>query len=220
MKKNLLSGLAILLPLAVTVFIFIFMVDLLTTPFLEQMKELIRFSGENYVDFEKHKTSLILLSRVIILLLLFLTISLLGFLGKIIFFHYLMKLIHRWMMKIPLINKVYNAIRDIVLALLSDDGKLFSRVVAVPFPSEHSKSIGLVTGNAPVLLNVLDGTKEIPGENKLKTVFVATSPHPLSGFLLLTEEKYLTRVDFTVEDAFKYLLSCGVYTPGMHDKTP
>ena len=118
MKKNLLSGLAILLPLAVTIFIFVFLVDLLTAPFLEQMKELIRFSGENYVDFEKHKTTLIVLSRAIILLILFLTILLLGFLGKVIFFHYLMKLIHRWMMKIPLINRVYNGIRDIVLALL------------------------------------------------------------------------------------------------------
>ena len=71
MKKNLLSGLAILLPLAVTVFIFIFLVDLLTTPFLEQMKEVVKFFGANYVDFEKHKTTLILFSRVTILILLF-----------------------------------------------------------------------------------------------------------------------------------------------------
>lgn len=220
MRKNLLSGLAILLPLAVTVFVFVFLVDLLTTPFLEHVKDLIKFFGENYVDFEKHKTTLILLSRTIILVALFLAVLLLGFLGKRIFFHYFMKMIHRWMMKIPLINKIYKGTRDIIMALLSEDKKIFSRVVTVPFPNEHSKTIGLVTGNAPINLDTAEHKKELPAENQLKSVFVATSPHPLSGFLLLTEEKYLKRVDFTVEDAFKYLISCGVYTPDISRDKP
>ncbi|MCH9811949.1 DUF502 domain-containing protein [bacterium] len=212
MKKNLLSGLALLLPLAVTVFIFVFLIDLLTTPFLEHVKEIIKFFSQSYVDFDRHSTSLILISRLLILISLFLGIILLGFLGKRIFFHYIIKTFHRWMMKIPLINKIYKGTRDIILALLSEDKKIFSRVVAVPFPNEHSKAIGLVTGNAPIVLDE-EKNEKVPTEKTLKSVFVATSPHPLSGFLLLTEEKYLTRIDFSVEDAFKYLISCGVYTP-------
>lgn len=214
MKKNLLSGLALLLPLAVTVFIFVFLVDLLTTPFLEHVKDIIKFFSQSYVDFDKHSTFLILLSRVLILITLFVGIIILGFLGKRIFFHYIMKTFHYWMMKIPLINKIYKGTRDIIMALLSEDKKIFSRVVAVPFPNEHAKAIGLVTGNAPIHLDQNQKQNEnAPTEKTLKSVFVATSPHPLSGFLLLTEEKYLTRIDFSVEDAFKYLISCGVYSP-------
>ena len=212
MKKNLLSGLALLLPLAVTIFVFIFLIDLLTTPFLSHVKELIRFFADSYVNFDAHMTFLILISRLLILVILFLGILILGFLGKRIFFHYFMKMIHKWMMKIPLINIIYKATRDIIEALLSEDKKIFSRVVVVPFPNEHSKSLGLVTGAAPFLVDFVENTK-IPAETTLKSVFVATSPHPLSGFLLLTEEKYLKRVDFTVEDAFKFLISCGVYSP-------
>ena len=212
MKKNLLSGLALLLPLAVTIFVFVFLIDLLTTPFLTQVKELIRFFGQGYVDFDTHKTLLILISRGFILIALFFGIYLLGFLGKRIFFHYLMKIVHYWMMKIPLINIIYKATKDIIVALLSEDKKIFSRVVAVPFPNEQAKTIGLVTGTAPFNLEVTEGTRA-PAESNLKSIFVATSPHPLSGFLLLTEEKYLKRIDFTVEDAFKYLISCGVYSP-------
>ena len=212
MKKNLLSGLALLLPLAVTIFIFIFLVDLLTTPFLEHVKDIIKFFSSSYVDFDTHSTSLILLSRVLILITLFFGLIVLGFLGKRIFFHYIIKTFHRWMLKIPLINKIYKGTRDIILALLSEDKKIFSRVVAVPFPNEHSKAIGLVTGNAPITLDE-EKNEKAPPQQTLKSVFVATSPHPLSGFLLLTEEKYLTRIDFSVEDAFKYLISCGVYTP-------
>lgn len=212
MKKNLLSGLALLLPLAVTVFIFVFLVDLLTTPFLENVKDIIKFFSTGYVDFEYHSTFLILLSRGLILIMLFFGVFLLGFLGKRIFFHFFVKMFHRWMMKIPLINKIYKGARDIIIALLSEDKKIFSRVVAVPFPNEHSKALGLVTGNAPFQIDAHD-QENVPTEKTLKSVFVATSPHPLSGFLLLTEEKYLTRIDFSVEDAFKYLISCGVYTP-------
>ncbi|MCH9621106.1 MAG: hypothetical protein S4CHLAM20_05220 [Chlamydiia bacterium] len=212
MRKNLLSGLILLLPVAVTIFIFVFLVDLLTAPFLENVKDIIKFFTQSYVDFDYHNTSLILLSRGLILLALFFGVLLLGYLGNKLFFHFFMKMIHSWMMKIPLINRIYKGTRDIVIALFSQDRKIFSRVVAVPFPNEQSKTIGLVTGNAPIELTPSDQSKEAP-MNTLKSVFVATSPHPLSGFLLLTEEKHLQRIDFTVEDAFKYLISCGVYSP-------
>lgn len=212
MKKNLLSGLMLLLPLGVTTFIFIFLVDLLTTPFLGYTTDIITFFSRDYVDFEQHKTILILISRTAILVVLFFAVIILGFLGRQIFFHYLMKFVHYWMMKIPLINKIYKGTRDIVVALLSEDAKIFSRVVVVPFPNEQSKTIGLVTGNAHVKLEQDENAKPIP-ESQLKSVFVATSPHPLSGFLLLTEERNIKRIDFTVEDAFKFLISCGVYAP-------
>lgn len=212
MKKNLLSGLVLLLPLAVTIFVFMFLIDLLTTPFLSHVKDLIRFFADSYVNFDAHKTLLIVISRTLILVILFLAILALGFLGKRIFFHYFMKMVHKWMMKIPLINIIYKASRDIIEALLSEDKKIFSRVVVVPFPNEHSKSIGFVTGSSPFIMDFVENSN-LPAETTLKSVFVATSPHPLSGFLLLTEEKYLKRIDFTVEDAFKYLISCGVYSP-------
>ncbi len=184
MKKNLLSGLVLLLPLAVTVFIFYFLIDLLTTPFLENVKDLIKFFGEDYVDFEKHRTFLILVSRILILIALFFGIFILGFLGNKLFFHYFVKMLHKWMLKIPLIKTIYKGSRDIIVALLSDDKKIFSRVVAVPFPNEQSKTIGFVTGNAPFKLEYTD--KKPPGsEETLKSVFVATSPHPLSVFYLL-----------------------------------
>lgn len=212
MRKNLLSGLALLLPLAVTIFVFTFLVNLLTTPFLEYVKDIIKFFGAGYINFEQHKTSLVILSRVIILTTLFFGVLILGFLGKRIVFHFFVKTLHKWMMKIPLINTIYKAVRDIILAFLEEDRKIFSRVVAVPFPNEQSKAIGLITGESPIKFNGSENDAK-SSETILKSVFVATSPHPLSGFLLLTEEQYIKDIDFSVEDAFKYLISCGVYTP-------
>lgn len=121
---------------------------------------------------------------------------------------------HAIMLKIPLINSIYKVCRDIIEAIFSEKKKLFSRVVTVPFPSQASRALGLVTGNAPSEVqhaNISDQPEQI-----LKTVFVATSPHPISGFLLLAEDKHLKALDLSVEDAFKFLISCGIFTPDHH----
>lgn len=209
MKKNLISGLILLLPLAITLMLLKFLVDLFTTPFLIYMENVLQFFG-NIFDFDlaNHQTVLLAISRICILISLFFFLILLGYLGNWIFFHFLVKKMHAFMLKIPLINRVYRICKDIVGAILSDKKQIFSRVVVVPFPNEQSRSLGLITGKAPHGVQDPSHSQEI-----LKSVFVPTSPHPISGFLLLAEEKHLKTVDLTVEDAFKYLISCGIFTP-------
>lgn len=219
MKKNLLSGLILLLPLTITIAVIIFIVDLLTTPFLGNMESFLHFLASNFsFDIEYHTTALVFISRIFILILLFIFVLLLGFLGKRLFFNWLVKTMHAIMLRIPLINSIYKICRDIIEAIFSEKKKIFSRVVTVPFPSSDSKAIGLVTGNAPSEAqhaDLSDSPQEI-----LKTVFVATSPHPISGFLLLTEEKYLNSLDLSIEDAFKFLISCGIFTPTHQNDDP
>lgn len=212
MKKNLISGLIFLLPITVTVILIGFIVDVLTAPFLGHVENILRFFGDNYsVDFEYHTTALVLLSRIIILILLFLCVLILGFLGKKIFFNWIIKMMDNLMLRIPLIKTVYKASRDIILAVLAENKKFFSRVVLAPFPNEEARAFGLVTGNAP--FQVQPAESEEQPERKLKSVFVPTSPHPISGFLLLVEERHLKPIDITVEDLFKFLISCGIFIP-------
>jgi len=212
MKKNLISGLILLLPVTITCIAIFFLVDLLTTPFLGYMKDLLKFFGGifNY-DLAKHHTLLLIMSRVFILIFLFFFVIILGFLGNRLFFHFLVKKMHEIMLKIPLIKTIYRVCKDIIGAVLSDKKKIFSRIVVVPFPCAESKTIGLVTGNAPHEIQKAKNAT-VPSDI-IKSVFVPTSPHPISGFLLLTEEKYLKAIDITLEDAFKFLISCGIFVP-------
>src|SRR3990167_9720411 len=130
MKRNLLSGLILLLPLTITVAVFIFLVDLLTTPFLGNMQTLLQFIGHTFnIDFNYQAPFLVIISRILILILLFIFVILLGFLGNRIFFHWLVKTMHLIMGKIPLINTIYKVCRDVIEAVLSENKKLFSRVV-------------------------------------------------------------------------------------------
>lgn len=206
MKKNLISGVILLLPVAITIWVVVFLVDLLTDPFIEHAKNLINFFG-----LPKDKTLLIIICRIVILIVLFFFTLLLGFLGSRFIFRWLEKKINKVLMKIPLINSVYKACRDIVSAILSDKKKLISRVVVVPFPCNESRAIGLVTGNAPHAIQIK--SQENHPDEVIKAVFIPTSPHPISGFLLLTQEKYLRPVDISLEDIFKFLISCGTFIP-------
>ncbi len=212
MKRNIFSGLVILLPLTITIAVFIFLVDLLTTPFLGNMEKLLQYLAGSYsLNIVSHATALVIISRGLILVLLFFFVVILGFLGNRIIFHWLVKTMHAILLKIPLINSIYKMCRDVIEALFSEKRKLFTRVVAIPFPSKESKAIGLITGIAPQELQNAH-TSDAPQE-LLKTVFIPTSPHPISGFLLLCEEKHLKELNLSVEDAFKFLISCGIFNP-------
>lgn len=212
MKRNLLSGLILLLPVTITIGVFIFLVDLLTTPFLGNMEAFLHYLARNWsIDIEYHKTALVIISRLSILILLFISVMVLGFLANRIFFHWMVRTMHAIMGRIPLINSIYKMCRDIIEALFSEKRKIFTRVVTIPFPYKESNAIGFVTGNAPSKLQHADISKE--PQEVMKTVFVPTSPHPISGFLLITEEKHLRRMDMSIEDAFKFLISCGIFNP-------
>jgi uncharacterized membrane protein len=219
MKKNLFSGLIILLPIAITIMFIVFIVNLLTAPFIGHVENILSFFSYAYsVDLFYHHTAILLISRILILVFLFFFVWLLGFLANKLFFHWLLKATHNTLLRIPLINSIYRICRDIIGAILSEKEKFFSRVVIVPFPSIDSRSLGLVTGKAPPA--VQKKYNEIAPQETLKTVFVPTSPHPLSGFLVIAHESDLCTVDITIEDFFKFLISCGIFTPETKETTP
>lgn len=211
MRKNLLSGLIILLPIAITLWFIRFFVDLLTNPFMVHVQNLLLIITDRHFSLANHQTLLIITSRIAILILLFFFVLALGYLGKKIVFNWAVKKIHLLMFKIPLINSIYRACKDIISAVFSDENKIFNRVVAVPFPCKESRTLGLVAGIAPK--EIQDKLPKSPTNAPMKVVFIATSPHPTSGFLLLTHEDQLTTLDISLEDAFKFLISCGVYLP-------
>jgi len=76
----------------------------------------------------------------------------------------------------------------------------------VRFPNPDAQSIGLVT---------CESFHGVPGrEEEYSVIFVPTTPNPTSGFLILANKRDLMPLDMSVEDAFKYVISCGmIMTP-------
>jgi uncharacterized membrane protein len=102
--------------------------------------------------------------------------------------------------RIPLIRSVYSALEQLMRAFGSGDGRQFSRVVYIQYPSKASWAIAFVTGEA-----------KGPGApaNHLN-VYVPTTPNPTSGFHLLVPENEVRDSPMSVEEAFKTILSLGI----------
>lgn len=211
MKKYFITGLVILLPLAVTIAIVLFIVNFLTKPFVGMVSNFLQSSYLFKTGFLFLSKEQVILygSKLLILICLFLFTLLLGLIARWFFFKALLNLSDRLLHRIPIINKVYKTTQEIIKTLFVTDKNSFKQVVMVPFPKGGSYVMGLVSREAPDLCS------EKLGE-KLYSVFVPTTPNPTSGFLLMYREKDMLFLDLKPEDAIKYIVSCGVITPKQH----
>lgn len=207
-KKSFLTGLAILSPIAITVWIINFFFDLLTKPFMFVAQAIIQDFGLLPDD---HPFWLFL-ARISILVLLFVICIIAGYIGQKIFFSYLIEKFKNFLKKIPVVNTLYKVIEQTVDSFLNEKKNPFNHVVFLNFPGKDSKTIGFWTGKTPKKILEKD-------PDATEAVFVPTAPHPISGFLLFFPKDQIRHVELTGEDAFKILLSCGSYNPDDESKS-
>jgi len=99
--------------------------------------------------------------------------------------------------RIPFVKSVYGSTKDFMEAFSSEKLKSFQEVVLVEFPHKGSYAVGFVTGRLQ------------RGEATYCSVFAPTTPNPTSGYLLLVRETELLFLSISVEDAIKYIISLG-----------
>jgi len=132
-------------------------------------------------------------------------ISIVGVLAR----YYIGKRLIEWldlaMMNIPLLNKFYGAIKQVNEAF-SGNKNSFKTVALVEFPREGMYSIGFIT-------NEQRGEVQQKTKEKVIAVFIPTTPNPTSGFLVLVPEEKVTKLDMTVADGIKYIVSLGSIAP-------
>jgi uncharacterized membrane protein len=104
---------------------------------------------------------------------------------------------------IPVLNKLYLIIKQIVDTVTLDKKKLFERVVLIKYPHDNCYMIGFVTSEDNQQFSAKAG-------KKLIAVFVPNAPNPTTGFLFYAPEEELVTMDITVEYAFKLVVSAGV----------
>jgi len=105
------------------------------------------------------------------------------------------------LMRVPLLNKVYGTVKQVNQSFSSNKSS-FKQVVLVTFPHARSRSLAFVTGEQKGL-----------GPEKLISVFIPTTPNPTSGFLLLVPESEVVKLDISVADGIKFIISLGAISP-------
>jgi len=199
-KKYFITGLVILLPLAVTIAVVVFIVNFLTRPFVSVVSHLL-------ANFGLSNQLILYTSKILILIALFFFTVLLGMVIRSFFIKSLFRIGDKILHRIPLVNTVYKTSQDIINTLFVSDKRSFKQVVMVEFPRPGVYVIGLIAREAPDICSA-----KVGGEN-LITVLVPTTPNPTTGFLLMLKAEELHYIDMKPEEALKYIISCGVILP-------
>lgn len=209
MKKNFLAGLAILLPMVLTVIIVMFFVNLLTKPFMGLVTGIFEKTGllnRSFFFFQGSQLAFVI-SKILILFVLFASTLLIGLLIHHFFAHYFFDAFDRIIHKIPIVNKIYKAFQEVMHTLFKSQKQAFSQVVIVPFPQTETYCIGFIT-------------KESLPEGSDKehldyiSVYVPGTPNPLMGFNFLYRREQVHFINMKVDEALKFVISCGVMFPG------
>jgi uncharacterized membrane protein len=110
------------------------------------------------------------------------------------------------LLKVPLLNKIYAATKQVNDAFSPQNKTAFRTVVAIEYPKAGVYTVGFITNDQPL------EAQEKLGE-KLVCVFVPTTPNPTAGFLLFVPEDKVTKLDMSVADGIKYVISLGSIVP-------
>ncbi len=215
MKKYFVTGLVILLPVVLTVWIFIFLVEFFTRPFTGWLEGMLAVQpwAQEFLILPGAKTFVHYLAVFVVLICLFLSTVLLGMFGRWFLFRSALRMGDVILHKIPFVNKVYKTSQDIIKTVFASKSKAFKKVVMVPFPEKGVYSVGFVSGESPAMCRT--ATKA-----DLLSVFVPTTPNPTSGYLVMYPREECVFLDMKVEEAIKFIISCGVIHRGKGEEVP
>ncbi|PIQ42663.1 MAG: hypothetical protein COV52_02580 [Gammaproteobacteria bacterium CG11_big_fil_rev_8_21_14_0_20_46_22] len=193
-RKYMLTGLVVWLPLAVTLYIIIFIVSL-----MDKSVKLLPHAFQPQQIFGFHIPGL---GLILTLLVLFFTgMFVTNFFGQKLF-----SIWEKMVGRIPLVRSIYMGVKQIVEALVEPSGKAFRKVYLIEYPRKGTWSIAFQTGVAASEI-----TKAVH-QNTL-TLFVPTTPNPTSGFLLMVPADEAKELDMSVDQALKMVISLGVVQP-------
>ncbi len=108
--------------------------------------------------------------------------------------------------RVPVINTIYGAIKQIFETVMASQSDAFKEVVMFEYPRKGIWVLGFVTGQTK-------GEVQTMTQNQTINVFLPTTPNPTSGFLLFIPKDDLTYMKMSVEEGIKMIVSGGIITP-------
>lgn len=195
MKKYLITGLLIWIPLAITLWVLDLIVSamsqsLLLLPPQYQPQALLGYQIPG-------------LGAVLTVVIVFVT----GVLASNILGQRLLRLWENILGRIPVVKTIYHGIKQVSDTLFAPGGQAFRKALLVQYPRSGSWTIAFLTGQPGG-----DVVNHLKGE--YVSVYLPTTPNPTSGFFLMMPKADVVELDMSVDEALKYVISMGVVAPG------
>lgn len=197
MRKYFITGLLVLVPLAITLWVLNLIIgtmdqSLLFLPVEWRPKALIGFNIPG-------------LGTILTLLIIFFTgLATHNFIGR--------QVVTLWeavLTRIPVVNSIYSSVKQVSDTLFSSSGNAFRKALLVEYPRQGSWTIAFLTG-------VPGGDVKNHLEGDYVSVYIPTTPNPTSGFFLMVPRADTIELSMSVDEALKYIISMGVVSPPDH----
>ncbi|MBC7857411.1 MAG: DUF502 domain-containing protein [Burkholderiaceae bacterium] len=194
MRKYFITGLLILVPLAITAWVLSAVISTMDQSLLFVPE---RWQPRNLVGFDIPG-----LGTMLTVLIVFLT----GLLTNNLVGNYVVRVWEKLLQRIPIVNSLYSSVKQVSDTLFSSSGNAFRKAVLVPYPHQNSWTIAFLTG-------VPGGDVKNHLAGDYVSVYVPTTPNPTSGFFLMMKRADVVELDMSVDTALKYIVSMGVVVP-------
>jgi uncharacterized membrane protein len=197
LRRYLVAGLLVWLPIGTTILVFKVMLDL-----MDQLLFLVplHYRPETMLGFRIPG-----LGAVLALVVLFAT----GVLAANLLGRQLVVWYEAVLGRIPLVRSVYGGVKSFSSVLFSETGKSFRKVVLIEYPRVGVYRIALQTSEDAAEVAAVTG-------RDIMTVFVPTTPNATSGFLVFVPRENVIELTMSVEEALKMIISLGVVVPEWH----
>ena len=204
LRKWLLAGLLVLVPLIITLWVLDWVVGT-----LDQTLHILPQSWQPDQLFGFHIPGLgVIFALVVVLSIGALASNIIG--NKLV--HWWHALLHR----IPVVRSIYSGVKQISDTLFSEKGNAFRKAVLVRWPHDGMWTIAFLTGTPAG--QVLRTLREQPGaqgdDEAFISVYVPTTPNPTGGYFVMVRQRDCVELAMTVDEALTYIVSMGVIVPG------
>lgn len=193
-RRYILAGILIWLPIWVTLLVLKFVIGILDSGFALLPQD---YQPEQLFGFYIPGLG-ILISIIIIFLTGMLATNILG--------RRLMLYAEKIVQRIPFVRAIYSATKQLTETLFTSTGDSFRKVVLIEYPRKGIWSIAFQSGNSAPELDQKTGVSMI-------TVFIPTTPNPTSGFMMLVPKTDVIELDMSIDQALKFVISLGVVQP-------
>ncbi|MBS0435429.1 MAG: DUF502 domain-containing protein [Proteobacteria bacterium] len=202
MKKYLLAGLLVWLPLALTIWVVtsaLGVLDGIFGWFLTATQAVLPAAATEPLETLRRIPGLGLVVTVLALLIT-------GVFATNIVGQWWLRQGARLLNRIPIVKSIYSSIKQVSDTLFSSSGNAFREAVLVQYPREGAWAIAFVTGKPGG-----EAAQHLPGD--YLSVYVPTTPNPTSGFFLMVPRRDVIELEMSVDEALKYVISMGVVAP-------